>query len=324
MVFPSTERVVFSGFVIRMRLNSREILPEFWLNLAQSELFKKALHQQGSGSYITNLSQETLSGIEIILPPVHEQERIVSVLGAWDQALDQTERLFKANLKRYRGLLNRFCGQAFVDDKAADWHPRKLGSLFIERDERCADLPLLAITGAKGVVPRDSVDRRLTASEDKSNYKVVRPGDIAYNTMRMWQGVFGRSAHTGIVSPAYTVVTAIDGEIDQVFASHLFGHPRAISLFHRYSQGLVDDTLMLKFPQFSEITMRLPRIEKQLEIGRVLETEESALRPQDEYLAALRLQKLGLMQKLLTGEWRLDGRFDTPVLTPPVMAGGAV
>lgn len=143
--------------------------------------------------------------------------------------------------------------------------------------------------------------------------------------MRMWQGVYGRSEYTGIVSPAYTVVSAVDGAIDPVFASHLFAHPRAINLFYRYSQGLVDDTLMLKFPQFSEITMRLPDIHEQLEIGRMLEAEENSLRPQESLLELLRQQKRGLMQKLLTGEWTLDERFNPPITeSQPALTGGAV
>ncbi len=309
MVHPRDERVMFSGFTIRMRLVSSAILPRFWLYFAKSELFKKALHERGSGSYITNLSQETLSEIDVALPPIQQQKRIVVVLDAWDQAIDQTERLIAARRQCYRGLLQRLAGPAFIDEKSNSWAPNKLGNVFAERDERSADLPLLSITGGGGVVPRDELDRRQTASEDKSKYKVIRPDDIGFNTMRMWQGVFGRSKHTGIVSPAYTVVTAIDDRIDPVFASHLFAHPRAISLFHRYSQGLVDDTLMLKFPQFSEISMRLPDINEQRKLGEMLETEAAGLHPQDLLLESLRTQKRGLMQKLLTGEWLLGDNF---------------
>src|SRR5258708_23243167 len=107
MVFPSTERVMFSGFTIRMRLNSHEMAPRFWLNFAKSELFKKALHEQGSGSYITNLSQETLSEIEIALPPLPEQRRIVAVLDAWDQAIEQTERLITTNWQKKKAVLQK-------------------------------------------------------------------------------------------------------------------------------------------------------------------------------------------------------------------------
>jgi type I restriction enzyme S subunit len=298
-----------------------------WLNYwLQAPAFRRQVQRLsvGSSKSMVGLSQDSILDSYVFIPPHIDQQRIVAVLDTWDKVISLTTLLSDAKRQRYCGLLNRLIGPAFVDAKSNHWTPRKLGQVFFERDERSADLPLLSITGERGVVPRDDLDRRQTASEDKSKYKVIRPGDIGFNTMRMWQGVFGRSEHTGIVSPAYTVVTAVDGAIDPVFASHLFAHPRAINLFHRYSQGLVDDTLMLKFPQFSEITMRLPDIHEQLEIGRMLEAEEYSLRPQESLLELLRQQKSGLMQKLLTGEWTLDERFNPPTTESRLALAGGV
>jgi len=259
---------------------------------------------------MVGISQGNFLASSVIIPPRREQKRIIAVLDAWDQAIKHANHLAALMKQRYRGIRHSLVGFSFDDSISNTWLPYKLGQLFSERDERSAELPLLSITGENGVVPRDELDRRQTASEDKSKYKVIRPDDIGFNTMRMWQGVFGKSEYTGIVSPAYTVVTAIDDLCDPTFISHLFDHPRAISLFHRYSQGLVDDTLMLKFPQFAEISMRLPGIERQREIGKILEGERATLRPQSRYLASLRTQKRGLMQKLLTGEWRLGENFE--------------
>jgi type I restriction enzyme S subunit len=318
-IWERNENAVFASYLVRYPARFDVALPQFTI----AALCMRRSAQQIERLITPGVSQSNINpnafydDVKIALPPLPEQERILRVINFWDKAIDQTERLIVAKSMRYRGLLDCLCSPAFIDQMSDDWTPYKLGFVFTERDERSGVLPLLAITGQRGVVPRDALDRRQTASEDKSDYKVIRPGDIGYNTMRMWQGVFGRSNHTGIVSPAYTVVTARDGMVDPVFASHLFGHPKAISLFHRYSQGLVDDTLMLKFPQFSEIAMRLPSIHRQFEIGKVLETEESTLGPQDQYLAYLRTQKLGLMQKLLSGEWRLNERFDPQV---PVLA----
>lgn len=289
-----------------------EIEPR-WLNhWLQAPLFRRQIPSLSAGSSqsMVGISQGNFLASSVLIPPRCEQRRIASVLDAWDQAIDQTERLVTAKQRRYRGLLHSLVRFAFDDNPSNVWVLHKLGQLFSERDERSAELPLLAITGEKGVVPRDELDRRQTASEDKSKYKVIRPDDIGFNTMRMWQGVFGKSAYTGIVSPAYTVVTAIDGLCDPTFISHLFAHPKAISLFHRYSQGLVDDTLMLKFPQFAEISMRLPDIGRQREIGKILEGERAGLSPQSRYLASLRTQKRGLMQKLLRGEGQLGEEFE--------------
>ena len=49
--------------------------------------------------------------------------------------------------------------------------------------------------------------RHDNSNDNKSKYKKVCVGDIAYNSMRMWQGASGYSPYEGIVSPAYTVLS---------------------------------------------------------------------------------------------------------------------
>jgi type I restriction enzyme S subunit len=158
-----------------------------------------------------------------------------------------------------------------------DWECVTLGSIFAERIETgFTDLPLLAVTGERGIVLRDSLERRDSSSEDKSAYLRVCPGDIAYNTMRMWQGVSGLSPYEGIVSPAYTVCRPLKGLVP-AFAPYLLKHPANIRLFHRHSQGLVDDTLNLKFPHFARLHVALPTESEQSRIAEILADVSSAI-----------------------------------------------
>ena len=87
-----------------------------------------------------------------------------------------------------------------------DWNSRILGDIFKERTERSAVGELLSVSILKGVTKFNELNRWDKSSQDKSNYKVVKKGDIAYNSMRMWQGASGLSKYDGIVSPAYTIL----------------------------------------------------------------------------------------------------------------------
>jgi len=59
----------------------------------------------------------------------------------------------------------------------------------------------------KGVIKQTEVDiKKDSSNEDKSKYKLIKVGDIAYNRMRMWQGALGYSNYQGITSPAYVVL----------------------------------------------------------------------------------------------------------------------
>src|SRR5699024_9714107 len=90
--------------------------------------------------------------------------------------------------------------------ESGSWKKRLLGDLFINRQERgYAQLPLLSVTSEDGVIPQQSTNRKKSASADKTRYLRIVPGDIVYNTMRMWQGRSAYVTQEGIVSPAYTV-----------------------------------------------------------------------------------------------------------------------
>ncbi len=131
-----------------------------------------------------------------------------------------------------------------------DWEQRKLVNCFKERTERCAEGELIAVTINSGVVKASDLNRNNNSSEDKSHYKVVKKNDIAYNTMRMWQGASGYSKYDGILSPAYTVAIP-NSEIDSVFFSYMFKRNDLIHEFKINSQGLTSDTWNLKFQMFS-------------------------------------------------------------------------
>lgn len=177
-----------------------------------------------------------------------------------------------------------------------------LSKLFRERIERNrCELELLSITANDGIVSRDSLDRKDTSTEDKSNYKRVVPGDIAYNTMRMWQGVSAMVKREGIVSPAYTVVTPRNSILAE-YAACLFKTPRVINEFFRHSQGLVDDTLNLKFRHFSEIKVNMPEVAEQDRIVELFKLINREIKLLTERRSAIELQKRGVMERLLSGD----------------------
>ena len=121
-------------------------------------------------------------------------------------------------------------------------HEVTLGDVLELRRERArGSEQLLSVTRDRGVVRQIDAGRRDISSEDKSSYWRVHPGDIVYNTMRMWQGVVGRSEFNGIVSPAYTVCRPTD-LADTRFLAYKLKHPAMIANFYRLSQGLVSDT----------------------------------------------------------------------------------
>ena len=258
-----------------------------------------------------------LKEVVLPLPPLSEQRKIAEILRTWDEALEKLTALRMAKELKYRAFARKFfepCHLSF-HGRPNIWQEFELDAIFTERSQAGVDGErLLSVTMNGGVIDRDDVGRKDTSTDDKSRYKLVLPGDIAYNTMRMWQGVSGLSTIQGIVSPAYTVVTPLEARILGRYAAHLFKSRRMVFDFERYSQGLTSDTWNLKFPAFSKIKVWLPPVddqEKQADLLDAMLCELDVLRQQTE---ALTRQKRGLMQKLLTGEWRVTG--DASVTEP--------
>nr|WP_254121029.1 restriction endonuclease subunit S [Shouchella clausii] len=121
----------------------------------------------------------------------------------------------------------------------------------------------------------------------------------------MWQGVSGVSKYEGIVSPAYTILIPTE-KVNPEFIGYLFKHPKVVNLFKRHSQGLVSDTLNLKYENFKVIKLVMPLdIEEQKRISEVLLCIDKEIEALQREIAAFISQKRGLMQSLLTGKVRV-------------------
>ncbi len=295
--------------MVRLKVDSSQITPtylNYWLNSSISQRVIKKIATRAISQANVNPT-EFKKHCFVPLPPLHEQTAIADLLTTCVDSFDKTERLIAAKEKQKKAIMRSLLtGKQRLKGYKENWSEFHLGDLFKERSERTSDhLPLLSITREVGVVPRNE-DRKDNSSEDKSNYLRICPGDIGYNTMRMWQGVSGLSSLEGIVSPAYTICTpknSVDGE----FLAYLFKLPRVVNLFYRYSQGLTSDTWNLKYNHFRKIKVTVPEIKEQKAIARVLKACDEEIGLLKEQVYALRRQKRGLMQKLLTGVWRVKG-----------------
>lgn len=198
---------------------------------------------------------------------------------------------------------------------SGEWEEKKLGDSFHERTEKNRDdLPLLSL-GEEGLSYQSETTRKDNSSADKSKYLRVAIGDIAYNTMRMWQGRCVFVDKEGIVSPAYTVCEPKEG-IDSMFHYYLFKTDGMIRMFHQHSQGLVSDTLNLKYDAFSKIKYCPPPTPaEQRKIASCLSAMDDLIAAQAEKVEALKEKKAGLMQQLFPQNGETTPRLRFPEFT---------
>ena len=305
--FGQIERCLHQNHIFAVRCDANKLLPYFLATLASSSIGRKyfALSSKQSTN-LASINSTQLQIFPVSLPPLPEQRQIAAILSTWDTAIDQTRALLAAAQRRKKALMQQLLtGKRRLPGFKGKWKVHPFVDLCTEREEtNRPDLPLLAITSTRGILPTADLDRKDASNEDKSAYRRICPGDIGYNTMRMWQGVSAVSSLEGIVSPAYTICIPRPGVCVE-FIGRLLKFQPVVHLLWRHSQGLVDDTLSLKYHHFAKIKVSIPDEPEQRAIAAVLTTADDEIKTLEGKAAALEQQKKGLMQKLLTGEIRV-------------------
>ena len=142
----------------------------------------------------------------------------------------------------------------YVNELPQDWQVLPNIAIFQERIERgFVDEELLSVTIGKGVIRQTDIDiKKDSSNEDKSKYKLIKAGDIAYNKMRMWQGALGYSAYQGISSSAYVILNP-KMKINPKYFHYMFRTGFYTDYSKRFSYGIVDDQLSLRYTHFKRM-----------------------------------------------------------------------
>lgn len=296
--------VYYAGFLIRGRVKD-EYSPEFVFQNTLTADYERFIRITSQRSGQPGVNAQEYASYQIATPVLEEQQQI----GAYFSTLDHLITLHQRKLEKLQNMKKSCLQKMFPKDGdtvpeirfsefQGDWEERTLGSCFDERLESLPDGELLSVTIGSGIKKFSELDRHDNSNTDKSKYKRVCIGDIAYNSMRMWQGASGRSPYEGIVSPAYTVVKPI-GDIDTQFFAYMFKKKEIIHLFEINSQGLTSDTWNLKYPAFSKIVVRVPRnVEEQSRIARFLLELDELISCTEQEIEITKRMKKGCLQKM--------------------------
>lgn len=258
------------------------------------------LWSTGTQSTMKNISQDRLLEIPVGIPTKREQHAIATILQTWDEAIEKLE-----DVSQKLGLLQGALRQRiFEREYESGLNLRHASALFEPVSEKARpDLPLLAVMQDLGVVRRDQLDRRVAMPDgDTSTYKVVRPGDFVIS-LRSFEGGLEYSNVLGLVSPAYTVLRPMR-EIHSDYYRHFFKSRSFIGRLNKLIFGIRDGK-QIAFRDFGDMRIPNPPLEVQQSAAGILNDAQSQIEINQTRKQYLERQKRGLMQKLLTGQWRV-------------------
>lgn len=260
-----------------------------------------------------NLSATIVSEIQVPLPPLPEQRKIAEILQTWDEAIEKLEALRAANLQRRVWMRSHlFTGRTRLPGYTGEWRKVTLGEVLTEhRLQGTGAEEVFSVSVHKGLINQIEHLGRSFAAADTGHYNRVLPGDIVYTkspTGDFPLGIIKQSkiSQQVIVSPLYGVFTPATRALG-VILDALFESPIAVrNYLHPLVQKGAKNTIAITNRRFLEGTLRLPmNPAEQSAIAEVVEVSQAELTAIEAETEALSHQKRGLMQKLLTGEWRV-------------------
>ena len=322
------ETGVITSAYLALWPNSSRILPQYATYLFKGYETKMAFHNMGAGIRKT-LGFKEFKRQPVLIPAIDEQQRIVTFLDTECARIDAVMEQTRASIEEYKKLKQSIITEAvtkgirpnrpmkdsgidWIGQIPADWEVYRIANLYDERNENGQeDLPILSVSINTGISDHEVADEEQTRvfvrSEDKTKYKRVYPGDLAYNMMRAWQGAFGAVRVDGMVSPAYVVAKPKQGiKLDSRFMEALLRTPAAIEEMHRYSRGITDFRLRLYWPEFKNIRVCIPSETEQNEIADFIDEKsiefDALIAKKEHFLSEMESYKKSLIFEYVTGK----------------------
>lgn len=253
-VFESKRKCLLNQRVGNLKvLSSALLIPKYRNNYVSS--IRKEIEIAAYGGAQPNISPATLSKINIPLPPLNEQKRIVAKL---DAIMPRIEAV-KARLDEITVIENQIL-LSFLFSSESQYKLKDIGEYCLECNERYgkskADIRTIGVDKEKGIT-----DLRSSA-KNYSNYKIVHSGDFIYNPMRVNIGSIAiyNGNEKCITSPDYVVFKTTKELSSALLLRYLKCNQGLLEIGHN-SQGSVRSRLY--FENLSKVKMPIAPIDKQ-------------------------------------------------------------
>ena len=245
------------------------------------------------GVSVVHLYGEHLKGVKTVNPCLAEQKKISRFLSLLDERIAVQNRLIE-DLKKLRcAIVEKMFKQSKANGRLGD---------FIEqvsvRNKNGLYSNVLSVSNKQGFVKQsEQFEDRTVASEDTSNYKIVKRNNFAYNPARINVGSIARLTKfdVGIVSPMYvcfrTKASIIPEYMEAFFTSQQFFYEMMKRL-----EGSV--RLCLSYEGLCNIPVYIPDMNKQIAMGQNISLILSKIGLEIEYLGRLHQQKQYLLRKM--------------------------
>lgn len=291
-VYLDSKPAIFGGFVIRGK-SKGNYNPLFFRYLLASPTARKRIIVKGAGAQHFNIGQDGLSKVSLDIPRLSEQEKIGKLLQCVDARIATQNKIIE-DLKKLKSAIIHRCYSSQTNMIPLS----ELLKQCSDRNRSGSDLQVLSVSNKYGFIAQSNqFEDREVASDDTSNYKVVKKGMFAYNPARINVGSIAlyEMDGNGIVSPMYVCFTTkselLPSYLKYYFASQTFKHE-----MYKRLEGSV--RLCLTFEELCNIEIHLPSIEQQKNISKYISKIENNLSLVDSIFSKYQQQRRYLLSQM--------------------------
>ena len=123
------QKVVFASYLIRFKLDTNQIIPKFFFYYGLSPLYKKYIEDTLKIVAQPNINAKEYSNLQIPLPPLPEQKRIVARIEALFSKIDEIKRLRKEANDLAKTLMPSALHEVFSKADEKGWKWVRLGEI---------------------------------------------------------------------------------------------------------------------------------------------------------------------------------------------------
>lgn len=288
------DKCSYPDLMIRFRPDPSKIYPDYLEAYLRSEAAVKYIksHATGTSESMKKINQTIVESIPVLLLSLKDQQKIATTHTTWESTIENTERLIAAREKRFLWLLNRLTKKGSVKGK---WRKMKLGEVADINKGQQLNVADMVDTGKYyalngGIEPSgftnnwNTLENTITISEGGNSC-----GFVNFNVPKFWCG-----------GHCYALNILIS-QIEKKYLYHfLKAHERSL-MSMRVGSGLPN----IQKKDLENFPVIFPPLSEQNIIAETLNTACQEVDLLKKQVDAYHKQKRGLMQKLLTGQWRV-------------------
>ena len=276
---------------------------------------KREMLRRSCGSTFLEISANELKKIHANIPSKAEQEKLVSLLSLIDQRIETQKKIIE-DLKKLKDAIAEklFCcpddesPELRVENSSDRWNLYRLKDVcqrITERNSQESSSLVLTIAAQYGLVSQTDFFNKSVASENLSNYYLIRKGDFAYN--KSYSGEYAWGAvkrlelyEKGVLSPLYICFRPNPLIVYSDFLSHYFET-------HKWHNGIAQiagegarnhGLLNISISDFFETIHRFPELPEQQRIASYLNSLSDKISLANKVLESYTRQKRYLLARM--------------------------